>query len=115
MWTARPRVHRAVSPYYSGYETAIYRPTATYDAVQAVYPHQYYSMGGYGFTEEAYPETPADSVESATRKHASAQAEMEKAKETYEEAKKKLEECEKKLKEADDILSRAKKFWRGYL
>lgn len=108
MWQLANRRRRAVSPsYYNNYDLDYYR---SYAAVDALTPAYGYSNLGlpYGSLGLGDYITPTTGVEQATRLHASAQVDLEKAKEKYEEAKKKMEECEKKLKQADEVLRVAK-------
>jgi hypothetical protein len=98
------RRRRAVSPFYGSYDSlAAYNPYA--------YPWQssspLYSYG-HGYGHGIGDIEISNSVEQATRVHASAQGEFEKAKEKYDEAKKKYEECEKKVQEAEEALRLAK-------
>jgi hypothetical protein len=101
-----PLVHhrrrRAVSPsYYNSYNALAGYGLPYTDWRSGSPPYGY--PRGYGLEIEI-PNT----VETATRAHAAAQAECEKLKEKYEEAKKKFEESEKKMKAAEDALRVAK-------
>jgi hypothetical protein len=99
------RRHRAVSPYYDSYDSlAAYNPYA--HPWQSPSPLYGYGHGFPGYGDSEMP----NSVEQATRAHASAQAECEKAKEKFDEAKKKFEECEKKVQAAEEALRVAKYF-----
>jgi hypothetical protein len=96
------RRRRAVSPYYGSYDSlTAYNPYAyPWRSPSPLYGYGY----GLGYGDYDMP----NSVEQATRVHASAQAESEKAKEKYEEAKKKYEECEEKVQKAEEALRVAK-------
>jgi hypothetical protein len=108
MWPLARRNRRSVSPtLYSGYDTLDpYRGYSGYDSIAPAYGYNY-RLGGYGLGSGEYITVP-NGVEFATRSHASAQLEMEKAKEKYDEAKKKFEDCEKKVKHAEEMLRMAK-------
>jgi len=99
------RRRRAVSPLYEGYDSlAAYNPYAL--PFRSPSPLYGYGHGYVGYGDIEMP----NSVEQATRAHAAAQAECEKAKEKFDEAKKKFEECEKKVQVAEDALRAAKYF-----
>jgi len=108
MWPVARRHRRSVSPpLYSGFDALdLYRGYPNYDSLVSGYGYGY-GLGGYGLGLGEYSSMP-NSVELATRAHAAAQAEMEKAKEKYDEAKKKFEDCEKKVKAAEEMLRAAK-------
>jgi hypothetical protein len=108
MWAPVRRNRRAVSPpYYPTYDALdLYRPY-NYDAITPAY-YNGYGLGAYGLGLGDFVPSGTNPVEHATRMHAGAQGEMEKAQEKFEEAKKKLEECEKKVKQAEEMLRVAK-------
>jgi hypothetical protein len=104
MWgpPIRARGRRTASPpYYGGYDLDLYRYSNcdAVAAVPAVYPYGY-GIGNYPFALGEYSGAPATTlqlIEQATRDHAAAQAEMDKAKEKFDEA-----------KQADERLRQAK-------
>ncbi|KAH7072103.1 hypothetical protein BKA63DRAFT_568030 [Paraphoma chrysanthemicola] len=105
MWSLANRRHRAHSPpYYNNYDLDFYRPYAATDVLSPAYN---YGNHGFPYLLGDYI-APTFGVEQATRMHASALAELEKAKEKHDEAKKKMEECEKRVKQADEMLRAAK-------